>query len=49
MHAEGQTGWAVEPIPFSGQKSEFRPKVTTEELAGMYDGNSDLHFQHIFE
>jgi hypothetical protein len=50
MHAaDGQPGRAVEPIPFGGQKSEFRPKVTTEELAGMYDGNGDLRFYRIFE
>jgi hypothetical protein len=49
MHADGQPGRAVEPIPFGGRKSEFRPKVMTEELAGMYDGNGNLHFYRIFE
>jgi hypothetical protein len=49
MHADGRTSRAVEPIPFFGQKSDFRPKVTTEELAGMYDGNGDLRFHCIFE
>jgi hypothetical protein len=49
MHADGRLGRAVEPIPFGGQKSEFRPKVTTEKLAAMYNGNGDLRFYRIFE
>ncbi len=49
MHADGQPGRAVESIPFSGQKSEFRTKVMTEELARMYNGNSDLCFYRLFE
>ena len=49
MHANGQPGRVIHPIPFTGRAESFRPNIFDKELKGMVDEHVDIRFCKIFE